>query len=389
MPATFIAELIVDHTLHGVRIDSFLIKHFRNYTSWRMQRLVSAGQVTVNQAVALPTQRVFRGELVRIRLLEPPDKLIEPDPIGPALGRAAPGESTGVTASSASSPAQRPTPDGAHGFPSEPAGRIAADAAALLPVRYEDPWILVVEKPAGIITHPTGDHQGGTLANVLQWYLDSRTAWRGLFRPGLVHRLDRQTSGLMVVAKEHRAHAELATAFELGRVSKTYLALVEGVVARDADSIALPIGRARSVRPVLMSAQGDALDPRPARTRYRVLERFPEHTLVEARPLTGRNHQIRVHFAQIGHPLVGDEFYDRCGTFKPWLSRADEPLDEHETAASPGLLPPGRHALHAAALEFAHPITGAWWTFRSRLPDDLCALVAQLRTDDVSTPSCV
>lgn len=375
-------ELIVEAELHGVRIDSFLAKHLRNYTSWRLQRLVSAGMVSVNHANASPTQRVFVGETVRARLIEPPDKLLEPEPV---------------------------------------------------PFRlvYADPWILVVDKPAGIIAHPSGDFQSGTLANGLQAYLDEQSPLRGLIRPGLPHRLDRQTSGLMVVATHHRSHAELSVAFESGRVSKSYLAIVEGVVTRDSGTIDLPIGRARADRRVLMSARADAINPRPAKTQFQVEERFDEYTLVRAKPLSGRNHQIRVHLAHIGHPLLEDEFYDKRGTFKPW--RTDErtrespintvapspdrvaveeksPADRMSRdssntgegsgstgspssaegddgsplgSANPGsghrLLAPGRHALHATSLAFAHPITGVWMTFRSPLPPDMRKVLETLR----------
>jgi len=234
-------------------------------------------------------------------------------------------------------------------------------------VLYEDAWMLVVDKPAGVIAHPTGAAQSHTLANGLQQYLDERSPLPGLLRPGIVHRLDRQTSGLMVVATHHRSHAELSTAFESGRVAKTYVALVEGELRRESGTIDLPIGRAKTGRGVLMSARGDAVRARPATTHYRVLQRLPGHTLVEARPRTGRNHQIRVHFAQVGHPLVGDEFYAAGGTFRT------EPPDP------PAGWLPNRHALHAAGLELAHPITGVWMRFQSPPADDIRGLVEDLQ----------
>ncbi len=327
MTAPYSALLIVEAELHGVRIDSFLIKHFRNYTSWRMQRIVAAGWVTINDELATQTQRVFVGNQVRVTLIEPPDKLLE---------------------------------------------------AETVPFRlvYRDAWLLVVDKPAGVIAHPTGDFQFGTLANGVQAYLDELTPLPGLIRPGLVHRLDRQTSGLMVVATHHRAHSELSDAFEAGRVSKDYLALVEGTIDADDGLIDLPIGRSRSVSRALMSARGDALNARPSKTKFTVKERFAEHTLVRAKPMTGRNHQIRVHFAQIGHPLVGDEFYDTQGTFKPWRPRSSE---DDSTSILDHPLRPGRHALHATTLSFAHPISGVWLTFCSPLPADLRRVVELLR----------
>lgn len=332
-------ELVVEKELSGLRIDSFLIRHFRNYTSWRIQRIVRAGAATIDDAPAAETDRVRVGQRVRMRLLEPPDKLLAADPL----------------------PMQ---------------------------VLYADPWIAVVNKPAGIIVHPTGEHHTGTLANVLQHWLNERAPFRGLLRPGLVHRLDRQTSGVMVVALHHLSHRRLGAAFESGRVRKTYVALIAGRVARDAGTIDLPIGRARTGQHVLMSARGDALDPRPACTRYRVLERFADDTLVEARPATGRNHQIRVHFAQLGHPLVGDEFYEAFGKIKP-LRMAGE-VEDSDEAGGIGIatgLPIRRHALHAARLAFAHPISQMWLEFAASPPEDFASTVEELKRQASARPT--
>jgi 23S rRNA pseudouridine1911/1915/1917 synthase len=333
-PVTF--RLTVEAELHGVRIDSFLVRHFRNYTPWRMQRLAAAGHVWINEAPASPTQRVFVGEEVRVELIEPPDKLLPPQPV----------------------------------------------AFRLI---YEDPWIVVVDKPAGVISHPTGELQSGTLANGLQAYLDTRTPLRGLLRPGLVHRLDGQTSGLMVVALHHRAHAGLSTAFETRRVSKTYLAIVHGRVRQESGSIDLPIGRTRQGRGVLMSARGDAIDPRPSKTQFCVEERFAAHSLLRATPLTGRNHQIRVHLAEIGHPIVGDVFYAQPagqGNGRQDDRARRRPADGDRSGERAQRAPPlaaNRHALHATSLSFAHPISGVWLKFESPLPADLRRLAGWLR----------
>ncbi|MEW4529973.1 RluA family pseudouridine synthase [Maioricimonas sp. JC845] len=325
MSVPFTAELIVEEYLHGLRIDTFLVRHFRNYTTWRMQRMVRAGAATVDEAPADQTQRVFVGQRVRIRLLEPPDKLLDPEP--------------------------------------EP-----------LPILYEDSWMIVVNKPAGLIAHPTGEFQSGTLANVLQAYVDARTPLKGLVRPGVVHRLDRQTSGAIVLATDHLAHRNLSMAFETSRISKSYLALVEGVVDQSSGTINRPIGRARTGRHVLMSARPDAVDAKPAKTHYTVLERFAAHTLVRATPVTGRNHQIRVHLASIGHPLVGDEFYAANGRIKPLHDGNGDALREVETG-----LPIRRHALHAERLCLAHPITQVWMELQARIPADFAETLDVLR----------
>lgn len=323
-PPTF--EFEVESELNGIRIDSFLIKHFRNYTSWRMARIVRAGAVRINWTQADPEDRVFTGQLVQVRLLEPPDKLLDP--------------------------VEMP-----------------------LSLLYEDPWIIVVNKPAGLIVHPVGETQVETLANGLQHYLDQKSPARGLLRPGIVHRLDRQTSGAIVVSPNHHAHAILSNAFEASRISKTYLALVEGNVRDDRGAITLPIGRARTGRHVLMSCKADAMDRKPARTHYKVIERFTGYTLVQAQPRTGRNHQIRVHFAAIGHPLVGDEFYEANGRFKPFFPEGESPESrEVETG-----LPIRRHALHALQLCFSHPISQHWMEFTAPLPTDFSETIQALR----------
>lgn len=328
-------ELIVDRGLRGVRIDSFLAKHLRNYSTWKLARIVRAGGVQIDHAPVDETRRVVAGDRVQVRLLEPPDHLHLSEP-----------------------------PD--------------------IRVVYHDSWLVVVDKPAGLIAHPTGDYQTGVLTNVLQSFVDELTPLPGLLRAGIVHRLDRQTSGVMVVALTHDAHAALSSAFEHGRVSKTYVALVEGVIDRPQGVIDLPIGRSRAGRGVLMSARADAVDRRPATTRYEVLRRYPRHTLVAARPLSGRNHQIRVHFAHIGHPLVGDEFYLALGAIRTERSRvraelsrlAIDPVEVVDDEA--GLEWEGRHALHAARLELAHPITGVWLTFSAGLPADMQQMIASV-----------
>ncbi|WP_437224498.1 RluA family pseudouridine synthase [Planctomicrobium sp. SH661] len=311
--------------MSGVRIDSFLIKHLRNYNSWRMQRITRAGGVTIEGAIATQTDRVFTGQLVKVRLLEPPDKLLEPVRIE-------------------------------------------------IPILYEDPWIMVVNKPAGLIVHPVGETQVQTLANGLQHVLDQRSPFKGILRPGIVHRLDRQTSGAIVISQNHHAHAILSAGFEASRVAKTYLALVEGRVAADSGAITWPIGRARTGRHVLMTCRADAIDRKPARTHYEVVQRFAHHTLVRAKPRTGRNHQIRVHFAALGHPLVGDEFYETNGRFKPFYADITDDTDrEIETG-----LPIRRHALHASQLSFAHPISQMWMEFTAPLAEDFQKTLTEL-----------
>lgn len=352
MSAPFSAELIVEPFLSGKRIDTFLAKHFRNYSSYRLQRIVRAGEVRINDVLADNNSRVYRDHRVSVRLIEPPDRLLPPTP-GP------------------------------------------------LHILYEDPWLMVVVKPAGQIAHPAGDYATNSLANVVQHHLDQQTHWRGLLRPGIVHRLDRLTSGVMVVAKEHLSHGLLTEAFMRRTVHKTYVALVMGVIEADAGTLDKPIGESLDPESCLVTTHANAVNPRSAITHFRVLERFAQHTLVEARPVTGRHHQIRVHFADIGHPVVDDEFYGPYGWIKkgpdgqpiqlPAESRkpsadsrdtifvadaADEPV---VPAIPPELLLVGRHALHAHRLEFRHPITWEPLAFEAPLTEDIARVVERLK----------
>ncbi len=314
----FQAELDVEPHLRGVRIDTFLSRRFRSYTAWRLMRLVRAGLVTVNGEPADVRHRVYPGQKISVRLLEPPDDLIPAEAI--------------------------------------PFGVI-----------YEDEWLLAVNKPAKLIIHPTGETPAGSLVNAVQHYLDQTSAWPGLLKPGIVHRLDMDTSGAVAVAKDHVSHRELSVQFQLGRVSKAYLAIVDGVIEPDEGTIDRPIGRVAGT--ALMSCQTDAVEPRGSVTAYEVLERLPRHTLVKAKPRTGRMHQIRVHFAAIGHPLLGEEFYAPFGKLRP-------PRKPHQPPISPHI---ARQALHAAELAFAHPITHDWLSITAPLPADMQEALTALR----------
>ncbi|RMG32226.1 MAG: RluA family pseudouridine synthase [Planctomycetota bacterium] len=285
-PMPFVAELIVEPYLSGKRIDTFLSRHFRNYNTWRLMRLVRVGAVTVDGLRATCDQRVWRGQHVRVILYEPPDKLLAAEP--------------------------------------QP-----------LDILYEDPWLLVVNKPVDQVAHPAGEIHGGTLANAAQWHLDRQTRCRSLLRPGIVHRLDRFTSGVVVLTKDHLSHRRIQQQFEHRRVRKSYLALVRGVVAPDTLTIDLPIGAARHPRWKLMSASPQARAARPAITHVRVVRRFQEATLVEAVPWTGRLHQIRVHLAFVGHPVLCDEFYAEWGALKGVPAHRSERYPSRNPAPCP------------------------------------------------------
>jgi 23S rRNA pseudouridine1911/1915/1917 synthase len=333
----FSAELTVETYLHGVRIDSFLVRHFRNYTPYRMQRLVRAGQVRIEGVIAETDHRVYKGQSVKVRLIEPPDHLLPPEPRD-------------------------------------------------LEIIHEDDWLIVVNKPAGIVVHPCGNYVSGSLANVLQAHFDRQTQLKGLVRPGVVHRLDRLTSGVMVCTKDHLAHRKLGIHFEEGRVLKNYLALVHGVIPDDRGEINLPIGEWPGGGTIRMSTAPDAVDARPSRTLYEVVERFHDFTLVRAEPHTGRLHQIRVHLASLGCPVVADDFYSPSGV----LTHGDlDRLQNGSAGLTPDAAPPGleavepllsRQALHARSLRFVHPITRDLVTYEAPLAPDIQNVVNWLRS---------
>jgi 23S rRNA pseudouridine1911/1915/1917 synthase len=230
-------------------------------------------------------------------------------------------------------------------------------------VLYEDEHLLVIDKPAGVVVHPGAGNPRGTLVNGLLAY---RPGLAALPRAGLVHRLDKDTSGAMLVACSLEARTGLVRALAAREISRQYLAVTEGVLAGGMD-IDRPIGRDPSRR----TRQAVRDDGRPARTRVRVVEKYRAHTLVRAVLETGRTHQIRVHLASVGHPLVGDRRYGARGRLPPRPSPA-------LLAVLRGFT---RQALHAARVGLVHPVTGQALDIEAPLPDDLSELVRALAAD--------
>jgi 23S rRNA pseudouridine1911/1915/1917 synthase len=233
------------------------------------------------------------------------------------------------------------------------AGELPAEPGPL-PVVYDDRWLLIVSKPAGLPTHPTASRRTGTLVNRLLSLGEPLSTVGGPDRPGIVHRLDAGTSGLMVVAKDDETHRDLAGMFRRHDVDRRYLALVRGRIPHDDVVIEAPLER-RGAKVVARATSG-----RPSTTEVRAIERFERATLVEARPRTGRTHQIRVHLSSIGHPILGDARYGGAG--------AD--------ATRLGLTRP---FLHSWRVAFDHPRTGARVEREEPLPGDLADALARLR----------
>ncbi|MFZ0959541.1 MAG: RluA family pseudouridine synthase [Terriglobia bacterium] len=234
-----------------------------------------------------------------------------------------------------------------------------------LAVIYEDADLLVVNKAAGMVVHVGSGIKSGTLVNALLFRLapiGALSTIGGELRPGIVHRLDKMTSGLVLVAKNDVAHRRLSEQFKRREVHKTYTALVHGRMAAGSGEISKPVGRDPRRR-TRMKAGGIA--PREAVTKYRVMRRFGNFTLVEAMPQTGRTHQIRVHLASLGHPVVGDTTYGAPAKLR--FGESAEPT-----------LP--STFLHAAKLAFAHPVTGAPLQFEAPLPQELVAFLARMES---------
>jgi RluA family pseudouridine synthase len=247
-----------------------------------------------------------------------------------------------------------------------------------LHILYEDDDLLVIDKPAGLLVIPDRwDPSKPTVVKLARAYLQMRTDAGGNIaaeppRIWVVHRLDRDTSGALILAKSDRAHAALSQQFEHGKVQKTYLALVNGQDIRAAGIIRLPIGP-HPDRPGMMAIR--RRHGKSASTRYAVLERFRGYTLLDVRPQTGRSHQIRVHLQAIGHPLAIDVLY---GSGKPLLLSALKPSYRPKAGAGePPLM--ARLTLHAHALELMHPMHGATCTWVAPLPKDFAAVLRNLR----------
>ncbi len=278
----------------------------------------------------------------------------------------------------------------------EPRPLHAVPEAIALDVIYEDDDLAVINKPAGMMVHAgsgsTDDaRQRGTVVNALLHHFTELSSTGGALRPGIVHRLDKQTSGLLLVAKHDKAHAKLADMFARRAVRKSYLALVHGNIATDTGTIDSPVSR-DVVRRTRMTTRRD--DGRSAISHYRVLERiqspFGRFTLVSVRIETGRTHQIRVHLSSIGFPVVGDTLYGAPAVLRhaPVSGSAQTPRRRRQTEQDEPTLTLPRNFLHAAELAFPHPTTGKTLSLTAPLPQELTLFLQSLTgaVEPVSAP---
>jgi len=270
-----------------------------------------------------------------------------------------------------------------------PAPLKAIAEAIPLDVVYEDSDLAIINKPAGMMVHAGSGasddaRSRGTLVNALLHRFQALSTTGGDLRPGIVHRLDKETSGLIVVAKNDRAHAALGAMFAERRVNKTYIALVQGAVAREKGTISAAVSR-DPVRRTRMTTRPSEIG-RTAISHYQVLRRldtrFGKFTLVSVRIETGRTHQIRVHMASIGHPVVGDTLYGGAAQLRDQVAMQATPTRAARRKSEPETLRLGRNFLHAAKLELTHPLTGKPLQLEAPLPPELNAFLDSLEARD-------
>lgn len=306
MSETEIREWVIDQAYARDRIDKYITESWEEEVSRsQVQLWIASGQVKVNGNPVKANYKLAEGDRLEVSVPEPAAVEIVPEDIP-------------------------------------------------LDVAYEDRDVIVVNKPRGMVVHPAPGHGSGTLVNALMYHCKDLSGINGELRPGIVHRIDKDTSGLLMAAKNDKAHASLAAQLKDHSVTRRYVALVHGNVSHDQGTVDAPIGRDPQDRKMFTVIEKNS---KHAVTHFAVLERFGDYTLLELQLETGRTHQIRVHMKFIGHPLVGDPMYGR----------------------NKGIKMDGQ-ALHAKVLGFIHPSSGEYMEFTAELPADMVELLANLRS---------
>ncbi|MBI5971288.1 MAG: RluA family pseudouridine synthase [Deltaproteobacteria bacterium] len=298
------------------RLDVFLAEKLTNVTRSAIKKIILHGLATINGRIAKAGRRLKTGDSIEVTLPPASVSAVIPEPIP-------------------------------------------------LEILYEDEDIIVVNKSAGLAVHPGAGRSSGTLVNALLHHTKNLSVIGSPLRPGIVHRLDKDTTGVLVVAKNDLSHLNLAAQFKDHTTTRKYLALVKGLVRSDSGEISKPIGRDVKSR-VKMSTK--ARRTRPSLTAYKVVKRFPGFTLLELKLSTGRTHQVRVHLSSINHPVVGDAVY---GGKIPPVSTRPKPLQA-------ALKKIRRQLLHAALLGIVHPRTGVYMEWSARMPDDMREVISAL-----------
>src|SRR5215210_1493207 len=299
----------------GARLDAFLAARVEGVSRSTLKRAIDDGDVLVGGRAAKPSLKLKGGEHVEVELPAPPPSEVEPEEIP-------------------------------------------------LDILHEDGEVVVVNKPSGLVVHPAAGVPSGTLANALAFHFEQLSGRGGSLRPGIVHRLDRDTSGVIVVAKTARAHESLSDQFRARTVFKSYVALAHGVTKEEKGKVEEPLARDPKNRTRMAVVRGG----RTSLSLWRVRQRYTRFTLLDVQIKTGRTHQIRVHLAWIKHPVVGDETYG---------GGRDKTIADPSLRARVRAL--GRQFLHAERLGFHHPSTGEWLSFTAPLPPELSVFLDALQ----------
>jgi 23S rRNA pseudouridine1911/1915/1917 synthase len=323
MSVNGVFTILIDESEHNRRLDAVVAAHLPDCSRSLAANLIGNHKILVDNQPKKPGYRVKSGEQILGRIPAPEPVDYKPEPIP-------------------------------------------------LDILYQDRHIVVLNKPAGLVVHPAPGHASGTLVNALLHHCPDLGGIGGEIRPGIVHRLDKDTSGAMVVAKNAAALEALAKQFKDRTVRKTYLALVYGELKKDAGTIDLPIGRHPVHRKQMSTTTRKG---RPAQTVWQVREQFPGIALLELTLKTGRTHQIRVHCAAMGHPIVGDQVYRS----RKWLKDMDRLFSGESFSMAAQLKAIPRQMLHAWRLRLTHPSTGEIMTFESPIPADMDTVIEEFR----------
>jgi 23S rRNA pseudouridine1911/1915/1917 synthase len=327
-------QITVEARAQGWRLDHYLSRLFPNFSRALFQRAIEQQAILVNGIPAKTSRRLRMNDLLSVRLPQLPDRRLPPEDIP-------------------------------------------------LNILYEDDYLVVLNKQPGLIVHPGKGNYRGTLAGALQFHFDRLSDIAGQLRPGIVHRLDRDTSGVLVIAKDNQVHHRLSGQFERREVTKEYLAIARGVFDLDEDEIATHLCINPRHREKMMVCEPGGKS-RPAVTRYAVDQRFAGFTVARLFPKTGRTHQLRVHLQHLGHPVVADRLYgggarlsveDLLPTSAAARAEADLAASD-EGEAAPALI--SRQALHARRLAFRHPHSGKELEFEAPLAEDMQRTIAAL-----------
>jgi 23S rRNA pseudouridine1911/1915/1917 synthase len=331
--------ITVEARAQGWRVDHYLSRLYPNFSRALFQKAIEQQAILVNGIPAKPSRKLRMNDRLSVRLPELPDRTLPPEDIP-------------------------------------------------LDIIYEDDHLVVLNKQAGLIVHPGKGNYRGTLAGALQFHFDRLSDVAGQLRPGIVHRLDRDTSGVLVIAKDNQVHHRLSGQFERREVTKEYFAIARGVIELDEDEIRT-FQRIHPRHREKMTVCEPGGNARQAVTRYLVAERYAGFTSVRLFPKTGRTHQLRVHLQHLGHPIVADRLYgggsrlslaELCplspGMIESGMTEPTAPSAEMDEQSSTDLI--SRQALHARRLAFRHPHSGKELEFEAPLPDDIARTIAAI-----------